>query len=75
MKYDILNNSAKGKFSYAFFRLEKLSVHTYNVAQGIVSDEDEWQGDPDSDDDDDNIAETFSKIEDSIEQLISVFAQ
>ncbi|MDE8755145.1 HNH endonuclease [Pectobacterium polaris] len=75
VKYDVLNNSDKGNFSYDFFKLDKLSVHTYNLAQGIDSDEDEWLGDPDLDDDDDNIAETFSEIEDDIERLILKFEQ
>lgn len=75
VKYDILNNSDKGGFSYNFFKLEKLSVHTYNVAQGIDSEEDKWLGDPDLDDDEEHIAETFCEIEDSIEHLILKFEQ
>lgn len=75
VKYDVLNNSDKGEFSYEFFKLEKLSVHTYNVAQGIVGNEDEWPGDMNLDDDDDQVAEVFCEIEKSIELLISKFEQ
>ncbi|MEB1055683.1 HNH endonuclease [Citrobacter portucalensis] len=75
VRYDVLDNSNKGIFSHNFFKLEKLSVHTYNVAQGIYSDEDEWLGDPDLDDNEEDIAETFSKIESCIGDLILEFAQ
>ncbi|WP_337048928.1 HNH endonuclease [Serratia fonticola] len=75
VKYEVLNNSDKGNFSYEFFKLEKLSIHTYNKAQGIYSNEDEWLGNPDDDDDDDHIAEIFSEIENNIEHLNSKFNQ
>ncbi|WP_224385199.1 hypothetical protein, partial [Klebsiella michiganensis] len=68
-------NSDKGNFSYNFFKLEKLSVHTYNQAQGIYSDEDQWLGKPEFDDDEDNIAETFHEIENSIELFDLKFKQ
>lgn len=75
VKYEVLEDSDKGNFSYDFFKLEQLSVHTYNEAQGIYSDEDQWLGDPNFDDDDGHIAETFYEIESSIEFLNSTFKQ
>lgn len=75
IKYEVLDNSDKGNFSYNFFKLEKLSVHTYNQAQGIYSDEDQWLGKPEFDDDEDNISETFHEIENSIELFDLKFKQ
>lgn len=75
IKYEVLDNSDKGNFSYNFFKLQKLEVHTYNQAQGIYSDEDQWLGDPDFDDDEENIAEAFNEIENSIEFFDSIFNQ
>lgn len=75
MKYEVLNGSDKGNFSYDFFKLEKLSIHTYNAAQGIHGDEDVWLGNPEFDDDENHIAETFYEIENAIESLTIDFNQ
>lgn len=75
VKYEILGDSEKAKFSYAFFQLDKLEVHTNNLAQGIESYEDEWSGNPELDDDDEHIVEIFNKIESEVEQLALQFDQ
>ncbi|MFS9772376.1 hypothetical protein U0Y97_16320 [Enterobacter chuandaensis] len=53
--YNVINNSAKGSFSYEFFRLDTLIKNSFDRAQGIeVESEDFYEGDPDDDDFNDN---------------------
>ncbi|MDV2905223.1 hypothetical protein R0H17_26740 [Phytobacter diazotrophicus] len=69
--YNVIDNSPKGLFSYDFFRLDKLVKNSFDKAQGIsVEDEDFYEGDPEDDDindDDEHIKSIY--IEDEIEFL------
>ncbi len=67
--YNVINNSPKGLFNYDFFRLDQLVKNSFDRAQGIeVENEDFYEGDPEDDDindDDDEHTKSIS-IEDEI---------
>lgn len=53
--YSVKNNSSKGHFSMEFFQLERLARNSFDRAQGLTfEDEDYFEGNPDNDDDDDD---------------------
>lgn len=67
--YKPINDSAKGKYSIEFFKLEQLSVNSFSKAQGLnVEDEDYYHGNPD--DDDDVTLSLYKEIDIELEKLI-----
>lgn len=56
--YNVIDDSAKGVFSFNFFKLDALAINSFNRAQGIdVEDEDSYDGNPDDDDLDEDVDE------------------
>lgn len=39
IQYSVVDGSAKGLYTYKYFRLEELEINTLNVAQGLVNEE------------------------------------